>query len=307
MQERSAYDRVTVAVQVTLALNLVLLVAKMGAGWFGNSFALLADGVNSLSDAGVSAALFVAVRMAARPPDRHHRYGHGKLEQEASRLIATAVLVTGGGIIWGAIQRLPERHPRPDPYVLVVAAGAIILKTFMYFYQNRMAIELGSSALAADALNHKADIGATSCVLVGTAAIWLGGPAWAVADDVAAIIVGVIMVLAAGHSILDTTSELLDRMPPDEFMGPIRELAASFPGVTGVDQILGRKLGVHYFIDMHLEVPPDMSVSDAHLLGHNVKNLLMAEIPEIGDITIHLEPTPRASAPGAGSPASERT
>lgn len=298
MQEQNSYSQVAMAAQITLALNLVLVVAKIGAGWYGHSFALLADGMNSLSDVGVSATLFVAVRMAARPPDRHHRYGHGRLEQEASRLIATAVLVTGGGIIWEAVKRLPQSQVVPDTFVLYVAAASIVLKAYMYLYQNRKALELGSSALAADALNHKADIGATSCVLVGTAAVWLGGPAWSPADDLAAIIVGILMVLAAGHTILDTTSELLDRMPPEEFIRPIRELAASFPGVTGVDQVLGRKLGMQYFIDMHLEVPPGMSVSEAHFLGHKVKDLLLTEFPVIGDVAIHIEPTPHSVADG---------
>lgn len=302
MQEHSSYDKVIAATRVTFVLNLVLVVAKVGAGWLGGSFALMADGINSLSDVGVSAVLVVAMRVAARPPDRQHRYGHGRMEQEASRLIATAVLVTGGGIIWEAVQRLPEEQAIPELFVLVVAGAAIALKVFMYVYQNRKAIELGSTALAADALNHKADIGATACVLVGTAAIWLGGPSWAPADDVAAIVVGLLMVGAAAQTIRDTTSELLDRMPPEEFMHPIRELAASFPGVTGVDQVLGRRLGMQYFIDMHLEVPPGMSVSEAHFLGHRVKDLLMAELPEIGDITIHLEPTPRP-ATGTGDAA----
>jgi len=300
MPDQSSYDKVSAATRVILALNLILVVAKMGAGWLGGSFALLADGINSLSDVGVSGVLFVALYIASRPPDRHHRYGHGRMEQEASRLIATAVLVTGGGIIWEAVKRLPEAQSLPDTYVLVVAAVSIAVKAGMYVYQNRKAIELGSSALAADALNHKADIGATSCVFVGTAAVYLGGPAWAPADDVAAIVVGLLMVAAAGHTILDTTSELLDRQPPEHFVGPIRELAASFPGVTGVDRVLGRKLGMQYFIDMHLEVPPDMPVSEAHLLGHNVKDLLMAELPEIGDITIHLEPTPRPPVVAGG-------
>ncbi|MFH1570699.1 MAG: cation diffusion facilitator family transporter, partial [Gemmatimonadota bacterium] len=197
-----------------------------------------------------------------------------------------------GGIIWEAVQRLPESQSVPDAYVLAVAAAAIAIKTFMYLYQNHMARKLSSGALAADALNHKADIAATSCVLVGTAAVRLGGPTWAPADDVAAMLVGAIMVLVAGHSILDTSSELLDRMPPPELLDPIRQLAAGFPGVRGVDRILGRKLGMHYHIDMHLEVAPGMTVNDAHLLGHDVKDLLMAELPGIGDVTVHLEPNP---------------
>jgi cation diffusion facilitator family transporter len=162
----------------------------------------------------------------------------------------------------------------------------------MYRYQNRIATRLSSSALAADALNHMSDLAATSCVLVGTAAIFIGGAAWAPADDAAAILVGILMIIAAAHTIRQASDELLDRMPPPEVIGHIRELAKNFPGITGVDQVVGRKTGMHYLIDIHLEVPGKMTVSDAHELGHHVKNWLMASLPEISDIVVHLEPTP---------------
>ena len=304
--QESSYRAATRAAYLTLALNLVLCVSKVAAGWLGHSFALLADGLNSLSDVGLSAALFFGMRFAARPPDRNHAYGHGKLEQEVSRLTAAVVLATGGAIIWEAVGRLSDDSALPQTYVLWVAAISIVVKTFMYTYQNRMAKRLSSSALAADALNHKADIAATSCVLVGTAAIWLGGPTWAPADDVAAIAVGLLMVVAAGHTVLDTSSELLDRMPPAEMVDQIRNLAGSFPQIAGVDKILGRRAGLLYLIDIHLEVAGQMSVSDAHQLGHQVKDWLIAELPQIGDVTVHIEPFPAPAPLHPGAPGSAR-
>ena len=292
----SSYRAATRAANVTLALNVVLCVSKVAAGWLGQSFALLADGLNSLSDVGLSAALFFGMRFASRPPDRNHAYGHGKFEQEVSRLTAAVVLATGGAIVWEAVGRLSDHHDLPEPYVLWVAAICIVVKAFMYQYQNRMAKRLSSSALAADALNHKADIAATSCVFVGTAAIWVGGPAWAPADDLAAILVGLLMAVAAGHTLLETSSELLDRMPPPDMVDQIRRLASSFPQIAGVDKILGRRAGLHYLIDIHLEVAGQMTVSEAHMLGHQVKDWLMAEMPQIGDVTVHIEPFPRPAA-----------
>ena len=290
----SSYRLATRAANLMLALNVALCVCKVIAGWLGQSFALLADGLHSLSDVGLSSALFFGLRFAARPPDRHHAYGHGRFEQEISRLTAAVVLVTGGAIIWEAIARLSHTHDPPELYVLVVAAVSIVVKTFMYQYQNRMAKRLSSSALAADALNHKTDIAATSCVLVGTAAIWVGGPAWGPADDLAAIVVGLLMVIAAGRTVLDTSSELLDRMPPPQVVDQIRTLATSFPQIAGVDKILGRRAGLHYLIDIHLEVAGQMTVSEAHQLGHQVKDWLIAEMPQIGAVTVHIEPFPAA-------------
>ncbi|MEW6750367.1 MAG: cation diffusion facilitator family transporter [Candidatus Latescibacterota bacterium] len=292
-----AYAAAVRAARLTLVLNLLLCVAKLAAGWTGHSFALLADGVNNLTDVGVSAALYLGMTLARRPADALHPYGHGKIEQELTRVVAMAVLVTGGGIIWEAVKRLGQQADPPGLLVSGVAAVSIVLKLVMYGYQNAMARRLRSGALAADALNHKADVAATSCVLLGTGVVQLGGPAWHPADDLAAIAVGGLMVLAAGHAIYRASSELLDEMPPPETVSHIRELAESYPGIAGVDQITGRKSGMHYLIDIHLEVPGEMSVTAAHYLGHQVKDWVMAAMPEVVDIIVHVEPRRGAAAP----------
>lgn len=291
-----SYNVARRAAVLMLGLNVLLCACKLGVGWAGGSFALVADGLNNLTDIGVSAALFLGMLIARRPPDKEHAYGHGKFEQETSRIISVIVAVTGGGIIVSGVRNLADGHGTPAYSVLVVASLAIVLKLYMYRYQNRIATRLSSSALAADALNHKADIAATSCVFVGTAAIWVGGPAWAPADDLAAILVGLLMAVAAGHTLLETSSELLDRMPPPDMVDQIRRLASSFPQIAGVDKILGRRAGLHYLIDIHLEVAGQMTVSEAHMLGHQVKDWLMAEMPQIGDVTVHIEPFPRPAA-----------
>ena len=286
----SSYKLAIRAARLTLGLNLLLCVSKIATGWLGGSFALIADGINNLTDVGVSAALFLGMGMASRPPDQLHPYGHGKIEQELTRVVSLVVLVTGGGIIWEAIKRMPIQHEPPSALVLVVAALSIGVKMGMYYYQNRMAVRLGSGALAADALNHKSDVAATSCVLVGTAAIWIGGPAWAAADDLATIAVGCLMVMAAGHTIYRASSEMLDEIPPTAIIDNIRTLAESYPGIVGVDRITGRKTGMHFLIDIHLMVPGEMSVTDGHYLGHQVKDWVMAAMTEIVDIIVHVEP-----------------
>ena len=285
-----AYAAAVRAARLTLFLNLLLCVTKIVVGWFGNSFALIADGANNLTDVGISAALFIGMGLAQRPPDKHHPYGHGKIEQELTRIVGTAVLVTGGGIIWEAIKRLSAHGEPPDALVMWVAGGSIGVKVFMYYYQNRVARQTGSSALAADALNHKFDVAATCCVLLGTALVRFGGAAWLLADEIAAIVVGVLMVVTAGREIYQASSELLDRMPPGDIVASIRSLAGGYPGIEGVDRITGRKTGMHYLIDLHLLVADDMPVRDAHYLGHQVKDWIMTSMPEIVDIIVHVEP-----------------
>jgi len=286
----ASYALAVRAACLTFILNLLLCVAKIVTGWLGGSFALIADGLNNLTDVGVSAALFLGMKFARRPPDQDHPYGHGKIEQELTRIVAIGVLATGGGIIWEGIKRLTQQHEPPDVLVMVVAGLSIGIKIFMYHYQNRMAKRLGSSALAADALNHKTDVAATSCVLAGTAVVWVGGAVWAPADDVAAIVVGILMVVASGNTIYQASSEMLDKVPPGEVVENIRKLAEGYPGVKGVDLVTGRKSGMHYLIDIHLEVSGYMRVNDAHYLGHQVKDWIMSAMPEIVDIIVHVEP-----------------
>jgi cation diffusion facilitator family transporter len=278
------------AARVTLCLNLGLCLTKFVIGWRGNSFALLADGVNNLTDVGVSATLVMGMRLAQRPADKHHPYGHGRIEQELTRIVSAVVLVTGGGIIWEAIKRLGHPGLLPANSVLVVACGSIGVKIYMYYYLHRVARQIGSGALAADALNHKSDVAATSCVVAGTVAVLLGGQAWASADEVATIAVGLFMIAAAGREIYHVSSELLDKVPPEEVIKGIRGLAGGYPGVAGVDLVTGRKTGMHYLIDLHLEVDPQMPIQQAHFLGHQVKDSIMAEMPEIAGIVVHMEP-----------------
>lgn len=224
------------------------------------------------------------------PPDEQHAYGHGRLEQEVSRLVSLGVLIAGGGIIIGALARIDDAHPRPTQTVLLVAMVSIAVKAWMYRYQKRAGEQLGSSALAADAQNHKFDLASTACVIAGSGAVWLGGAAWAPADDIAAVLIGLLMILTAGHSILQTSSELLDQMPPPDILDAVRKAATAFPEVSGVEKILGRKSGLHYFLDLHLEVPDAMTVREAHSLGHEVKACILLALPEIRDVTVHLEP-----------------
>lgn len=283
------------ATLVILLLNLSLCIAKLLTGWLGHSFALIADGINNLTDVGVSATLLLGFRLARKPADAQHPYGHGRIEQELSRLVSIFVLVTGGGIIWEAVKRLESPGQLPAGAVLVVAFLSIGVKFGMFVGLQRVARRIRSGALAADALNHKSDMAATTCVLVGAGAMWLGGPAWGAADAYATIAVGLLMVTAAGREIYSVSSELLDQIPPPEVVENIRRLAAGYPGIHGVDRITGRKSGIYYLIDLHLEVDPQMPVRRAHYLGHQVKDWIMAAMPGVVDIVIHIEPEGRAT------------
>jgi len=273
-----------------LVLNFVLFAVKGIVGILGDSFAMVADSLNSLTDVGTSLALFFALQMASKPPDDVHAYGHGKIETEIARILGLVVLGTAGAIIVGGIQKINETQSVPKDSVIVVAAMAIVVKEYMYRFQARVARQISSRSLQADAINHRTDVGATACVLLGTVIVKIGGQGLAPMDDLAAIIIGAIMAFAAGRVVLSSTMDMLDPMPPAEMIEEIRHLVRNIPGIYDTEKILGRKVGLFYNIDLHVEVDPNSQVLDAHHLGHQAVELIKEKMPGIGEVLVHVEP-----------------
>ncbi len=278
-----------------LGANVVLCASKGFAGWFGGSNALIADGLNSLTDVGLSLGLVLGMRLASRPPDRRHPYGHGKIETEVARIVGIVILLTAGVIAAAAWRQLNVVHDPPAPLVLVVASLAIVAKEVMYRTQKRYAERLGSRALQADAINHRSDAGATAAVLVGTLAIWIGGPRWALCDDVATFVVAGLMAFAAGRVVWLASREMLDEQPPAPVIEAVRAAAMDLAddGVVGIEKVLGRKMGTYYVLDLHLEVDPEMPVQKAHYLGHRVQDTITAMVPHVSQVLVHVEPSLR--------------
>lgn len=286
----AGYTRAARAAAVALACNVVLCAAKGLAGWSGHSFALLCDALNNLSDVGLSGALWLGMRLAGRPPDANHGYGHGRIESELGRLVGVLILATAGGIVVAALDRMDDPHGPPGAIVLAVAAAALAGKEGLYRFQRRVGRELNSTAVLADALNQRLDAVATAAVLLGSLAVFLGGPAWAPADDVAALAVAACMMLAGSRVIVRASRELLDEMPPADVLADARRLALSVPGVLGVEKLLGRKMGLHYLLDLHVEVDPAMTVADSHDAASRVRRAIVGGRTDVANVMVHVEP-----------------
>ncbi len=173
---------------------------------------------------------------------------------------------------------------------MIVAGLTIPIKLWLYRYAKREVDLNRSGAVRADAVNHLADVSATNSVLISSAVVYATGPDYAWVDDVAAGLVGVAMVWESAQDIRSTSRELLDEMPPDEVIERVADLAAAFPGVSGVEKIAGWKSGLYYYLNLHLEVPDEMTVREAHSLSHRVKDWVMMAMEEITDVVIHIEP-----------------
>ncbi len=286
----SAYRDATQAARLGLAVNLALGLVKGIGGVVSGSFALVADAVNSLGDAFSSVVVLVALHVAQRPPDEEHPYGHSRAEAIAGSNVALVVILSALYVGYEAVRRLMVSHELPPAWTLWIAGANAVIKELLYRYKMTVGRRTGSSAVIANAWDHRSDAMCSLAVFVGLLTVRVGGPRWIWADEAAALVV-VAMILWTGAALFrKSASELMDVQADDELVKQIRQSASAVPGVAGVEKLLVRKSGLEFLADMHIEVDPQMSVAQGHALGHDVKDRLLKQFPMLRDILVHLEP-----------------
>ncbi len=288
------YREAGAAALVGLAANVALAAIKLTAGILGSSFALVADGVNSIGDAFNSAVVLYALRVAQKPPDEEHPYGHTRAEAIAASNLAVLLMVTACGLAWEAVTRLGERLDTPPGWILWIAAGNVVLKESLCWYKLRVGRRTGSAAVIAGAWDHRSDALCSLAVLVGLTAIRLGGPQFLWADVAAALVVAAAVFFSAVRLFRSSASELMDVQANPELVADVRRTAEEMPGVLGVEQLRLRKSGLEYFADMHIEVDPRITVEEGHRLGHRVKDELLHRVAALRHVLVHLEPHPHS-------------
>ncbi len=286
----SAYQDATQAALLGLVVNLALGLIKLVGGLFASSFALVADAVNSLGDVFSSAVVLVALHVAQRPPDEEHPYGHSRAEAVAGSNVALLVIISALYVGYEAVRRLTVTHELPPAWTLWIAAANAVIKEALYRYKMNVGRRTGSSAVIANAWDHRSDAMCSLAVFVGLMVVRVGGPRWIWADEAAAFVV-VVMILWSGAVLFrKSASELMDVQADDELVQQIRRSAGEVPGVAGVEKLLVRKSGLEFLADMHIEVDPQMSVAEGHAIGHDVKDRLLKQFPMLRDVLVHLEP-----------------
>ncbi len=286
----SAYQDATQAALLGLVVNLALGLMKLVGGLIAGSFALVADAVNSLGDVFSSVVVLVALRVAQRPPDEEHPYGHSRAEAIAGSNVALLVILSALYVGYEAVRRLTVNHELPPVWALWIAAANAVIKEALYRYKIIVGRRTGSSAVIANAWDHRSDAMCSLAVFVGLAVVRVGGPRWIWADEAAAFVV-VVMILWSGAVLFrKSASELMDVQADDELVKQIRESAGAVPGVAAVEKLLVRKSGLEFLADMHIEVDPTLSVAAGHAIGHDVKDRLLNQFPMLRDVLVHLEP-----------------
>lgn len=276
---------------VGLGVNGGLAVVKLVVGIAGDSYALVADAIESLGDIFSSLIVWSGLSIAARPADANHPYGHGKAEPLAALCVAGMLLAAAVTIAIQAIHEIKTPHNAPAPYTLIVLLAVVAIKEGLFRYASRAGRRIGSTAVRADAWHHRSDAITSAATAVGIAIALMGGPGYEPADDWAALAACAVIVFNASFFIRAAVGELMDARPNLALAEALPATVLAVAGAKGVEKILLRKMGPHVYVDLHLEVDPTLSVRDAHLIAHNVKDAIRAAHPQVVDVLVHVEPT----------------
>jgi cation diffusion facilitator family transporter len=270
----------------------VLAVIKIVAGLAGHSTAVFADGLESASDVFASGLVLLGLTLAAKPADKEHPYGHGRVEILTGLLIGLALTAGGALISYVSIERVGRAQVGPSSYVIWTLVLSLTAKSVLAAFKFRAARKLDSDSLKADAWNDAMDSlsALTALVAVGLA---LHDPLrFRDADGYGGFLVGLMVVLVGVRVSRDTALQLMDTMPDERHMRQIREAASTVPGARGVEKCFARKTGLRYHVDLHLEVDPEMTVRQSHEIAHQVRLRVMERLAWVADVLVHVEPAP---------------
>jgi len=295
---QSDFDRGVRSAQLGMITNALLALVKLLAGVLGNSYALIADAVESSADIFSSLIVWGGLRIASRAPDDDYPFGYGKAETVASATVALMLIGAAVGIAVEAFREIRTPHHAPAPWTLVVLVAVVITKAVLARKVDSVGSAVGSMAVKADAWHHLSDAITSAAAFVGISlAVW-NGAGWESADDWAAVVASVV-ILYNGLSMLRTSlRELMDRHPGDDIVTPVRAIAEGVPGVSAIEKLLVRRSGLSYHVEIHVQADPAMSLSAAHSLGGLVKSTIRAAQPRVRGVLVHMEPYERQTGNG---------
>lgn len=273
---------------VSVAVNVVLAITKIATGIVGNSYALVADGIESTTDVVSSLVVLSGLRYSARPPDRTHPYGHGKAESLAAVVVAVALVGAAVLIAVHSVSEIRTPHHVPEWYTLVVLAVVIVVKETLFRFVFRAGERLTSSSLKGDAWHHRSDAITSAAAFVGISVALTSG--YAPADDWAALAACVVILYNGVRLLRPALDEVMDASVPKRVQSSIREIALAVDGVEAIDKCRVRKSGVGLMMDIHIVVDGDIPVRRGHEIGHEVQRRLYGSDLGIHDAIIHVEP-----------------
>ncbi|MDP4685436.1 MAG: cation diffusion facilitator family transporter [Salibacteraceae bacterium] len=270
--------------------NLSLAIVKGIAGFFGNSYALIADAIESTTDIFASLLVLFGLKYASRPADENHPYGHGKVEPLITFLVVGILITSATLIAYESIVNIQTPHQLPKPWTLIVLGVIIAWKELSYRLVMKRSKETNSSSLKADAWHHRSDAITSIAAFIGITIAILLGPGYETADDWAALFASGFIFYNSYLIFRPALGEIMDEHFYDDLIEDIRKVSASVDGILNTEKCYVRKAGMTFHVDLHAIVDARISVKEGHHLSHVLKDTLHEEIPELGEILIHIEP-----------------
>jgi cation diffusion facilitator family transporter len=284
------------AAQTGLVVNAGLAVLKIVAGVVGHSYALIADGIESSADILSSTIVWGGLRIAARDADDEYPFGYGKAESVAASIVALMLIGAAIGIAVQASREIVTPHHAPAPFTLVVLVAVVAIKELLFRRIAAVGRSVASEAVLADAWHHRSDAITSAAAFVGISIALVGGPGWEEADDWAALAAAGVIVFNAQRLLRTTIGSLMDRAPGRATLAQIEAVASAVPDVRAIEKAIVRRAGIYLFVDLHVHADPLMSLRDAHVLSGKVKRAVMAAIPTVRGVLVHMEPFERGKA-----------
>ena len=270
--------------------NTALTLVKGAAGFLGNSFALIADAIESTADIFSSFLVLFGIKYSNRPPDKNHPYGHGRAEPLITFLVVGFLITSATVIGYESIMNIRTPHALPKSWTLIILGFIIIWKEISFRIVMKRAKETNSSSLRADAWHHRSDAITSISAFIGISIALLLGKGYESADDWAALFAAIFILYNSYHILRPALGEIMDENLYDDLQENIRKTALLVPGIINTEKCMIRKAGMQYHVDLHAVVAAEITVKQGHDLAHLLKDKLKIEIPDLGNVLIHVEP-----------------
>lgn len=268
----------------------MLAIIKGLTGYFGNSYALIADAIESTADTFSSLLVLLGIKYANKPADKNHPYGHGRAEPLITFLVVAFLVISATFIARESIHNIMTPHESPKPYTLLVLGGIIIWKEFSYRFVKKKSVEINSSSLKADAWHHRSDAITSLAAFIGIAIALFLGKGYESADDWAALFASGFILYNSYLIFRPALGEIMDEHLHDHLIDEIRIISLQVKGVAAIEKCYIRKTGMKYYVELHAHVHANLTVRHGHQIAHDLKDYLMSTMPQLANILVHIEP-----------------
>ena len=270
--------------------NICLAIIKGLAGFFGNSYALVADAIESTTDIFSSLLVLFGIKYSNKPADENHPYGHGRAEPLITFLVVGFLITSATIIAYESIDNIGTPHELPESWTLFVLGAIIIRKEYSFRIVIKRSKETNSSSLRADAWHHRSDAITSVAAFIGISIALILGKGYESADDWAALFASGFILYNSYLIFRPALGEIMDEHLNDDLVDEIRKVSFQVEGIIDTEKCFIRKAGMQYHVDLHAIVDANISVKEGHDLAHKLKDTLRQEIPQLGHVLIHVEP-----------------